>query len=388
MSKLKVIFKKRLYYDLYYGALMLAVAFWGLLVRRMPKYNDIWIIAERAGEARDNGIALFRYIMDNNLHPNTFYVLSDSSPDLYKLSGYEDRVVRTDSLRHMLLYVLSTRSISTQLNYAAPKSAFTKHFKKLMTVKKRFVYLGHGYQKDDVDFLYKKNAKLDLFVADGRREAEALMEKGGYGNHEMSLTGRPRNDGLAGFKVEKEILLMPTHRLWLWRRDKDKIHELFVKSDYYHHYQRLINNPRLHEFLEKSGYELLLYPHTLVQRFRKNFTSNSDLIKVVSRADMDIQDALKRGALLITDYSSVAFDFAYMGKPVIYYQFDYERFRRNQYNEGWFSYAEDGFGPIVNDEEGLMDELERAYKNGFANPEEYVIRCDDMYEFRDSGNCR
>ena len=34
---------------------------------------------------------------------------------------------------------------------------------------------------------------------------------------------------------------------------------------------------------------------------------------------------------MITDYSSVAIDFAYMKKPTLYYQFDEEKFRRGQY---------------------------------------------------------
>ena len=41
---------------------------------------------------------------------------------------------------------------------------------------------------------------------------------------------------------------------------------------------------------------------------------------------------------MITDYSSVFFDFSYMRKPVIFYQFDEKKFRKAQYAEGYFSY--------------------------------------------------
>jgi len=62
----------------------------------------------------------------------------------------------------------------------------------------------------------------------------------------------------------------------------------------------------------------------------------------------DYQELIKESSLLITDYSSIFFDFAYLKKPVIYTHFDYNEYRENHVPEGYFNYKNDGFGPICN----------------------------------------
>ncbi|MDT9414117.1 CDP-glycerol glycerophosphotransferase family protein [Escherichia coli] len=51
-----------------------------------------------------------------------------------------------------------------------------------------------------------------------------------------------------------------------------------------------------------------------------------DYIKIGDLSTGSIQTAFKDADLLITDYSSVAFDIAYMKKPIIYFQFDSDTF--------------------------------------------------------------
>lgn len=51
---------------------------------------------------------------------------------------------------------------------------------------------------------------------------------------------------------------------------------------------------------------------------------------------------------MITDYSSVAFDFAYMKKSLVYAQFDREAFFEGQtYDEGYFNYETDGLSGML-----------------------------------------
>lgn len=61
-------------------------------------------------------------------------------------------------------------------------------------------------------------------------------------------------------------------------------------------------------------------------------------MRIVGREGGDVQALLKSAAFLVTDYSSIAFDFAYMYKPMVYFQFDQERFREGQYPSGYFRY--------------------------------------------------
>ena len=113
----------------------------------------------------------------------------------------------------------------------------------------------------------------------------------------------------------------------------------------------------------------------------------SDNVIIASKSEYDVQTLLKESLLLITDYSSVFFDFAYMHKPLIYYQFDRQAFRRNHYREGYFSY-DDGFGPVAFDDESLIGYVEECCRNKFKMMSTYEEKADSFFLLRDSENCK
>ena len=92
---------------------------------------------------------------------------------------------------------------------------------------------------------------------------------------------------------------------------------------------------------------------------------------------------------MVTDFSSVFFDFAYMGKPVIYYQFDRERYIREHYDftKGYFSYDAMGFGPVCFDAENLIKQIEASIQSGFAQEQAYADRTEQFFPLRDTQNC-
>ena len=72
------------------------------------------------------------------------------------------------------------------------------------------------------------------------------------------------------------------------------------------------------------------------------------------RKTCNYQKTLLKASLLVTDYSSIFFDFAYLRKPVIYAHFDYEEYRMNYYPKGYFNYEKDRFGFIAHDLKRLI----------------------------------
>ena len=120
-----------------------------------------------------------------------------------------------------------------------------------------------------------------------------------------------------------------------------------------------------------------------MQKFINDFIVMSNNIKIVT-IETDIQKVLKESSIMITDYSSVFMDFAYMTKPILFFQFDYKEFREKQYAEGYYNYR-DGFGVSVDNSDDLVDELIKTYKNG---PEKkYLKRMNDFFELKDQKNC-
>ena len=100
--------------------------------------------------------------------------------------------------------------------------------------------------------------------------------------------------------------------------------------------------------LNKHGYKLVFKPHAELMRY-------IDLIDICDEVylskDDSYQDLFRSSSLLVTDYSSVFFDFAYLKKPVIYYQ----REDDYHYNEGYFDYESMGFGEVIGDEDALIE---------------------------------
>ena len=144
------------------------------------------------------------------------------------------------------------------------------------------------------------------------------------------LTGLCRFDHLLSeHKVKKQILIMPTMREWLRTISSDTLKfeksALFTESEYFITWKSLIESDELNHLLDNSGIDLVFYPHPAMQKYIDEFKIESNRITVANARDYDMQQLLMESAALITDYSSIYFDFAYMQKPLLYYQFDYEK---------------------------------------------------------------
>ena len=121
-----------------------------------------------------------------------------------------------------------------------------------------------------------------------------------------------------------------------------------------------------------------------MNKYLKDFNMKSKNIKVVDNSDIDIQKLLKESAIMITDYSSVYMDFAYMNKPVIYYQFDYKEYRSGHLQDGYYDYKRDSFGPVVSTHLDVIDSLKSIMKDGLEK--KYYTRMNSFFEIKDQNN--
>jgi CDP-glycerol glycerophosphotransferase (TagB/SpsB family) len=76
-----------------------------------------------------------------------------------------------------------------------------------------------------------------------------------------------------------------------------------------------------------------------------------------------------------------------MRKPVIYYHFDYKKYRETQYSEGYFNYSKNGFGPIVDNIDTLVKEISNSFEQKFTLNEKYSKRNEKFYKYHDKNNC-
>ncbi|KAA0958750.1 teichoic acid biosynthesis protein [Planococcus sp. ANT_H30] len=348
-------------------------------------YRDVWLIAERGTDARDNGVVFFKFLREHHSDINAYYVIARNSSDYNKVVRIGP-TVNAGSFRHYLLFALSKVKISTHImGYSPNIDFFTSVEKYLEIVSGIKVFLQHGIIKDNLTTLHSDQVRLDLFICGAKPEYEYVLKNFGFKQDVIKYLGLTRFDCLHDdFKIKSQILLMPT---WRWMHNGIEESSEFKKTEYYKKYQELINSSILEEKLKKTNIKLIFYPHYEVQKFISCFNSNSENVVIAKISDYDIQDLLKESSVLITDYSSVYFDFAYMNKPIIYYHFDYDDYRKTQYEEGYYDYENDGFGPVCQDINELLEALSESISINYNISEKYSKRTDSFFLINDKKNC-
>ena len=346
-------------------------------------YRHLWLVMERGFDARDNAYWFFRYLRERQPQINACYVIDKSSPDRGKVERL-GRTVAWRSLRHYLMYLAADMLISTHVQPAAPDLMAYYHLRRIgIRPRGKQIFLQHGIIKDEMKWMWYPSLKVDFFASGGKLEYDYLVSRFGFPEGVVQYTGLCRFDNLIrGNAPSREILVMPT-----WRGSDYPRGERFYETAFYRQFQSMLENPRLLRLLEERDLRLIFYPHIELQDELDKFRSPSERVVLAGWRNYDVQTLLMRCCLLITDYSSVFFDAGYMEKPVIYYQFDMEEFRKYHYQEGYFSYEKHGFGPVVMTEEALVDAVCECAADDFRMKKEYRDRLDAFYPSRDERNC-
>ncbi|MFT9427803.1 MAG: CDP-glycerol glycerophosphotransferase family protein, partial [Sporolactobacillus sp.] len=126
-----------------------------------------------------------------------------------------------------------------------------------------------------------------------------------------------------------------------------------------------------------ARFVLLLKLHPLVAR-NKTESLNSSFIKDCS--DQPISDLLMGADILITDYSSIPFDFALLRRPMIFYAYDLESYKHKRGLSD--DYLKIIPGQVVTDEQTLI----RTLLEQRAASEEQVSRFSERWNHYSNGH--
>lgn len=370
-----------------YVILLLLFNFLGFVLKiGNEKYRNIWLISERGTDARDNGYHFFKYI--NNEHPEikSYFVIDANSPDYNKVKKI-GKIIKFRSFKHYLFLGLSEYKISTHImGYMPAMNIFAKIDRKMELVYGKKVFLQHGIIKDNLPGLYYPNVRLDLFVCGAYPEYLYVKKQFKHPSGVVQYLGLCRYDSLYnGEKNMRRILIMPT-----WRSYLNNLRNIddFKTTNFYNKYQALLTNEKLINLSETYNMEIIFYPHIELQKYIKAFKTYSDNIKIAGESEYDVQELLIDSNLLITDYSSVFFDFAYMKKPIIFYQFDCEEYRKYHYSEGYFDYKKDGFGIVEYDADTIVENIKKLFEKNFTNRDVFDKKQEIFFPLHDTGNCK
>ena len=352
------------------------------------RYSDTWLICEEKAEARDNGYWFFRKTCENHPEQDVIYAIDKKSVD-YKKVEKIGPVVQFGSFKHWILYFTCSYNISSQKG-GKPNAALCAFIELNDWYNAHNVFLEHGVTINKVVWLFSDRSRFDMMVASTNPEFEFKEKYFGYPDGVIQLTGLPRWDNLHNISIKKKrIVIMPTWRYWFNLKSKEQggLNHDFMNSLYLQRWKEFLESEQLNELIEKNNLEVIFYPHRNMQNHLPDFKKVVKTKAILaSWTEYDIQDLLMTSEMMITDYSSVFFDMVYMKKPIIFYQFDLDDFRKGQYEEGYFDYQNNTFGKSCFVLDEVLEELEKVLERDFQCDDNYLKAHKAYFPFYDSNN--
>jgi len=235
---------------------------------------------------------------------------------------------------------------------------------------------------------YKQNfiseaAKWDCLVSPNEYSTK-IFERAFQFDRQMLETGYPRNDylyqenneqtinricekiGIASGK--KVILYAPT-----WRDN-----QFYRKGEYKFNIEMDLD--RLQEEFGET-HVIILRMHYLIAE-NLDISQYEGFVYDCSNYD-DIRDLYLISDVLITDYSSVFFDYANLRRPMIFFVYDIEEYRDNL-RGFYFDFEKKAPGPLVKTTAGLIKELKKI-EEGFK-PDENFNEFINKFCYLEDGN--
>ncbi|WP_297982011.1 CDP-glycerol glycerophosphotransferase family protein [uncultured Methanobrevibacter sp.] len=354
----------------------------------VKKDKEIYLFEDRVDNADDNGEHLFKYAMTIEDNVKKYFVLSKDSKDYERLSKI-GKVLSHGSFKHKILTFHADKIISSH-PYESVINPFYDSRKDQRALyagllNYKLYFLQHGVTLGNISsWLSKFDKNLSLITTVSLKEKESFLEEGyNYDESIIQTLGFPRYDNLKN-NPNKQILIIPS-----WRRYLRTNKERFLASDYYKDLNSLLNNEKLMEIIREKGYNIVFKAHPELNRTIGNSDERYiDLLKIPDEIyisqNESYQELFNNSSLMITDYSSVFFDFAYLKKPVIYYQKEEDY----HYEKSYFDIETMGFGDIIKTEDALIEKIEFYLKENCQMEDKYKNRVEDFFKYKDQKNCK
>ncbi len=358
------------------------------------KFAHAWVFIDRDVDAGDSAEDQYWWMTTKHPEINSWFVVRHGSPDWRRMSAAGARLVGygTPEFYALLHHAdhLASSHADRFITHALPP--------KMMPADYSFTFLQHGVIKGDIShWLNPKD--IDVFVASTPDEYRYLTESPAYrySTKEVVLAGLPRFDVLmerasaVSDDSKNLVLIMPTWRDYLVGRmgkdsaDRQSIAD-FGETTYAREISRLISDENFLATCERLGMRIVFMPHPNMQPYLADFTL-PERVEVRSYVDTDVREMITHAALLITDYSSIAFNAAFLRTPVLYFQFDLDEYLAGHTERaGYFEYERDGFGPVTRSAGEASEAALRTLTSG-ADPT-YVDRMKRAFPTRDGQNRR
>jgi glycosyltransferase involved in cell wall biosynthesis len=374
-------------------------------VRKMGKIESVqalqnaWLLMDKDTHANDNAEHLYRYLLSEHPEINAWFVLNRDSVDWDRLAAEGFRLIPHGSRKHTLALLNAKHLLSSHADHYVVRPLDKKG---VGNGNWKFTFLQHGVTKDDLS-TWLNGKPIDMIICATEDERNSIVADGTayrFSTLDTPLTGFPRHDRLWKLgqstppQARRKLLFMPTWRVNLLGErigssNARVLREDFWETTYARAWREVLESDRLRKAAATHGYEITFVPHPNMQDYLHG-SPLPDHISVHRFADIDVQQTIAEAALLVSDYSSLAFEAAFLDRPIVYYQFDEQEFfsGAHVYTKGIWSYRDDGFGPVCTEVDETLDAIIALIDKDCAVPPVYAERMAKTFKLRDGESCR
>lgn len=291
----------------------------------------IWLFGENEGNTlNNNSYFTWEQVVEHEDEISKYYIVKKNKKNKKIVSNLPKEkkkyIVWKNSIKHWKLYLKANMFwVSLSFKDVIPNKLL--FLKTKMGPKKPTIYLQHGTlaikQLGYTGRSYNNN--MFRFVIYNEKIREPFKQINEFKDYQIySLPYHPRYKKLLKMSDEyktkevkgrKQILFFITWREYF---GDNKETDRYIKK-----LQSFFENKKLIEFLDKKGYAIKLCLHQLFKESKKlDKIRNLEHVEVVTPKEVDVMHEIAISDVLITDYSSVGFDFTFLNKPVLLYQPD------------------------------------------------------------------
>lgn len=321
------------------------------LWRKLPILKNVCVLESFWGrEFSDNPKAIYDYL--NQQKPNMKYIipLQDTLSNI-DINNSNTEVVKLNSWKY-LYYLARAKYFFNNVNfpdyYHKRKNAVEVQTMHGTPLKKLGLDNPGEIPDHQVQKFIEKCERWDYLTIPSDYVGEIAQSAYRF-NKQLLKTGYPRNDSLFNYSEELRLSILNSYQL-----PKDKKIILYaptwrVKGKF----SMPIDLQQLKESLGDEYIIVIKLHHYMIQNF--SLDGVEDFAFVFGKNSI-ISDFYKVADLLITDYSSVMFDFALLNKPMLFFTYDYDNYKNNL-RDLYFDFKEEAPGPLLVNTEEIIAEI-------------------------------
>lgn len=364
-----------------------------IIVGYLPSFKNLIIFESYSGKQYScNPRAIYEYMCEHHPEYNMYWSVDKKHVDNF--TGENVKTIRRYSVKWLFLLAFAKFWVTnSRMPVTIPKPKHTIYVQtwhgtplKKLVFDMEEVHMPKITTEEYKRNFYKESRNWDYLLSPNRYSTEIFRRAFRF-EKELLEVGYPRNDVLyngdtaenienikkkLGIPFNKKVILYaPT-----WR-----------DNQFYGVGQYKFDLPLdLAELQRKYGnqYVILLRMHYLVAE-SFNLEAYQGFAYDVSQK-VDINDLYLISDLLITDYSSVFFDFANLKRPMLFYTYDIDEYR-DVLRGFYFDIEKEVPGPLVKDMDGLVKVIEEFDKYGlFPNYQEKYQAFYEKYCYLENGD--